>query len=383
VKVRFTTDATAHSAYFEIAAAPPGGVTIEWTKRHEGDPARIGRQTGRRFFQTLRLPNLRIIGGLADADIVHSCQQLLLTRRPWVVDLEHGQPFVGTRFSRLENPFTRAVVNTVLSSASCRAVLPWTRTAAEAFMATFDPPKEVRQKISVVHPAIRSSADRAERPERRGCRLLFVANAPGYNVLLKGGRELVEAFRILRREQPDLSLTIVGPTPAAFESRCREISGLVLMGRVSRDALDTVYRDADLYVMPSLSDTFGMVFLEAMSHGLPVVAIDRPYTCDIVQDGVTGLLLRLPKTGLRWCDDGGRFTMESEEFIRRVIAADPNPALVRALVDALPALFDPAVRARLGAAARAEITHGKFSVGRRNTMLVDVYARASRRGAAR
>ncbi|MGH7790676.1 MAG: glycosyltransferase, partial [Thermodesulfobacteriota bacterium] len=50
------------------------------------------------------------------------------------------------------------------------------------------------------------------------------------------------------------------------------------------------YRKADVFVFPSRFDTFGLVILEAMACGLPVVAYNVPSPNDIVQNGVTGIL---------------------------------------------------------------------------------------------
>jgi glycosyltransferase involved in cell wall biosynthesis len=47
---------------------------------------------------------------------------------------------------------------------------------------------------------------------------------------------------------------------------------------------------ADLFAMPSLGEPFGLVYLEAMAMGLPVVALDSGGTPEVVEHGVTGLL---------------------------------------------------------------------------------------------
>ena len=47
---------------------------------------------------------------------------------------------------------------------------------------------------------------------------------------------------------------------------------------------------ADVFVFPSLTDTFGLVMLEAMACGTPVAAFDVPSPIDVVQEGVTGAL---------------------------------------------------------------------------------------------
>lgn len=61
-------------------------------------------------------------------------------------------------------------------------------------------------------------------------------------------------------------------------------------GYVPNNELKNWYGKADVFVFPSRFDTFGLVILEAMACGLPVVAYDVPSPSDIVQNGVTGYL---------------------------------------------------------------------------------------------
>jgi len=54
-------------------------------------------------------------------------------------------------------------------------------------------------------------------------------------------------------------------------------------------SLVDLYAAADVYVLPTLIETFGMVLVEAMAAGLPIVTTDAPGVCDVIDDGVTGI----------------------------------------------------------------------------------------------
>jgi glycosyltransferase involved in cell wall biosynthesis len=189
----------------------------------------------------------------------------------------------------------------------------------------------------------------------------------------------VEATRILRSKGRKVRLTVVGPIPPALATEWAAVEGVLLLGRVSRTELYRQYSESDVYAMPSFSDTFGMVFVEAMAFGLPVVALDRPYTREIIRDGETGLLAKLGDSSVAWCDAWGGFTMDSDAFIRCVLDADVDMTVVAELVEQLDRLVDdPALRRRLGDRGREEVLDGRFSVTRRNATLGEVYSTAAR-----
>jgi glycosyltransferase involved in cell wall biosynthesis len=130
-----------------------------------------------------------------------------------------------------------------------------------------------------------------ERP-RRVCRFLFV----GQLIPRKGLRELVAAVDLARRHG-DVSLTIAGAGPLRSElirtvrSRGLEDS-VTLVGHLEGRELELLYASHDVFAFPSLADSFGVVVVEAMRAGLPVIASRYAgATEDFVEDGVTGRVI--------------------------------------------------------------------------------------------
>jgi glycosyltransferase involved in cell wall biosynthesis len=119
--------------------------------------------------------------------------------------------------------------------------------------------------------------------------------AVGRLVPYKGFNVLIEAARYIRE---DALVVIVGGGPLEKSLReaiaAQEVEHRVHMtGRVSDDVLDALFRRASLYCLPSLyrAEAFGVVLLEAMAHGLPVVAADIPGSGVpwVNQHGVSGI----------------------------------------------------------------------------------------------
>jgi glycosyltransferase involved in cell wall biosynthesis len=156
-------------------------------------------------------------------------------------------------------------------------------------------------------------------------RLLYV----GLLTPRKGVLELIEASRALNAEGVDHELLLLGGTPdegpAAAEPVVAAAAGLAkLLGTRQPEEMPAVYRDADVFCLPSWWEAMPLSVLEAMASGLPVVATDVGDVPRAVADGDTGLLVpvRAP--------------------------ADLTTALRKLLVD-------PTLRQRLGTAGRRRV----------------------------
>lgn len=109
----------------------------------------------------------------------------------------------------------------------------------------------------------------------------------------KGFSHLVDAVAQLRNRHPNLLVAIAGEGPLHAELTAQisrlELSGNVtLLGQIR--GLDSLFRVADGFVLSSVSEAMPYVLLEAMSHGLPVVATAVGGVPELVQNGKNGIL---------------------------------------------------------------------------------------------
>lgn len=113
----------------------------------------------------------------------------------------------------------------------------------------------------------------------------------------KGVAQLLKMLARLAPEFPDVRLLVMGREAIyreGFEALARElgVDGLVVpVGWLDGDELQAAYAATDVFVTPSICfDTFGMVNLEAMEHGKPVVATAFGGSREVVADGETGAI---------------------------------------------------------------------------------------------
>ena len=107
--------------------------------------------------------------------------------------------------------------------------------------------------------------------------------------------DLLHAASALRARVPDVDVRIVGEGPEGeamrrLHSELGLAGAVTLLGDVSREQLAEEYVNADCFCLPSVQEGFGIVFLEAMAAGLPVVACRAAAIPEVVLDGRTGVL---------------------------------------------------------------------------------------------
>ena len=108
---------------------------------------------------------------------------------------------------------------------------------------------------------------------------------------------LLNAFALAQKSQPNIRLVLLGDGPQA--EALRQLVGelgiterVTFTGNVPFTEMPMYLKAADLFAFASITETQGLVTLEAMAAGLPVVAVDASGTRDILEDGKQGLLVQ-------------------------------------------------------------------------------------------
>lgn len=123
-------------------------------------------------------------------------------------------------------------------------------------------------------------------------RLIF---SIGRMVKEKGFDTLIEAAFLMKERFPDVYFIVAGKGPMLEEYRRRVIqlnlSNLSFVGFISEETKNALFKICTLAVFPSRYEPFGIVALEAMQHGKPIIVSRTGGFKSIVQHGLTGLLM--------------------------------------------------------------------------------------------
>lgn len=120
--------------------------------------------------------------------------------------------------------------------------------------------------------------------------------------IYKGHKELIEAWPCVVSAVPDARLVIVGGGNAkhkvvAHAARSPVAENIEVRGFLSEGELAETWREAHVFAMPSRGEGFGLVYIEAMRHGLPVIASVHDAGQEVNVDGETGRNVDLDRPG--------------------------------------------------------------------------------------
>lgn len=153
-------------------------------------------------------------------------------------------------------------------------------------------PRSIRRRmVAMPNPVVPATGQVGQTGDKPRHMLLSVGRLDAQ----KDQATLLRAFSRLFSQWPEWDLKIIGEGPLRAELSAQvEALGLadrVALPGVTRD-IATEYRGADVFVLPSRYEALGLVTVEAMSYGLPVVGFaDCPGTNELIEDGSSGYLV--------------------------------------------------------------------------------------------
>jgi glycosyltransferase involved in cell wall biosynthesis len=341
------------------------------------------------FDRVLPVPLLKaflesLVGQLPrEVQLTYAFNHVIFRPEPWVVHMEWPHMLTGWNVRNLAR--YRGIVERLLSSSNCRKIIVSSEVGKQSLLLNLDC-TNFGQKIVFLPLAAQAKNHMQRAADRQKTRLIFVGTANiGAGIFSrygefaeKGGHYVIEAFLELRRRYENVELVLRSSMPPSVRRKIRGVPNIrVIDQTLSPERLDEEFRQADIFLFPG-HHTPWCGILEAMSYALPVVATDFHFTGELIEDGVTGFLVRPSSTVPQYW---GQLLPAIDSPLRGQwlkAIAHPDPEVVRQLVQTTSLLIDnPELRARVGAAARREVQQGRFSIRRRNERLKEVLDEAT------
>lgn len=246
----------------------------------------------------------------AKLDIIHIHSPFAIGKAGMRYAKEHGIPVVATIHSQYKLEFLRALKYEALASVALRNMMRLFEEADECWAPHAEMARVYREEYGGRHiPTIRGNATDMLPCKDRAAGRAFVNRKCGLSEndtvflfvgrlnLLKNILFIVDALKLVR-EMSDIPFKMLFVGAGQDEDKLRkriEETGMgdsiLLCGRVDdREELACFYARADLFLFPSLFDTYSLVQIEAASQKTPALFIKGSVTGSVVQDNVNGFL---------------------------------------------------------------------------------------------
>lgn len=291
---------------------------------------------------------------------------------PYVIDFEH----IYSLFDySIVNRITKQKVWHYLSSKKCIGILPWSIAAQNTLKGLFkEKYPKIENKMEVLYPALPVYKEIYKGEENYECvsknnsvKFLFI----GRDYLRKGLIELLEVFNLLKKDYKDIELYIVSNMGVDEIKKYESQNIHFFDAKYSQEeTIKKFFLTCDVFVMPTHADTFGMVLLEALSSGIPVITTNQFAAKEIIDNEVNGLLVKSSNLFLdQTLIPDKKHTGEGYSGIEKELVDD--------LFLKMKYLLDHPQKLILMKknAVKQFKNRGKFSIELRNRKLIEIYNR--------
>jgi glycosyltransferase involved in cell wall biosynthesis len=238
--------------------------------------------------QKLPLLNVKFRPDKIPKDAVIYVWGALVATGRFIVDLDNPWSLVGYNLRAM--PIYRLFIKQVLLSARCVEIRCMSEACRLSLKALFG--VAIYNKAKVHYPYVPQVVAQINARSMDKCRFLFV----GTQFEIKGGVALLKAFRKVYNHSSNVHLDVITHMPTEYVHMIDGCPGIHLHeATFTRSQIHEKFMmNSDVLVLPTYADSFGMVALEALAHGLALIVTDVYALRELVVNEENGRLLSPP-----------------------------------------------------------------------------------------
>lgn len=279
-KIRILFDAPAeniHTIWKELISKPPEGYEfvinprrINLGKLSSLRKSRIINFLYKKVFSKFITPislSQKMLSIPEGVKLIYSPDMIVTKNFPWICDAEEAIVFAGNDELLLERD--KKKIENAFQSLNCKKVLAFTNFAKKSLEREFK--IDWKNKIEVVH--FGAEIPKLKKEKKEGVDIIFVGTSNNKDPMifnLKGGREAIEAFRIISKKYSNVRMKIISNIPEGIDVNIPKLEILPLM---DREKLFELYAKSDIFLFPNYFG-LGMSVVEAMGAGLAIISTD-------------------------------------------------------------------------------------------------------------
>lgn len=105
----------------------------------------------------------------------------------------------------------------------------------------------------------------------------------------------LDVYNVVKKKYPDICLVYVGNGPMRDETheyvKNNNIEDVILVDKIQQSELSSLYKESSMFILPTRYEIFGMVLMEAMYFGTPVITYKAAGPIDVIENNIDGIIM--------------------------------------------------------------------------------------------
>jgi len=310
-----------------------------------------------------------------DYAIIQTFNRFSLTNRPYIIYLENPTALFHYELGRRKSFLGKRKLRLYLNDINLKAVVCMSGACLNTLESVL--PVEIPERITQtqIYPLVplNSFVNKKEiekRVKAHVLRCLYISS----DFVIKGGKEIFQALAAINQKFK-IELTIItqkASIPEKYLTQIRESNWVRLLEfNLPFSSLEKIYSESHILLHPTLKDSFGLVILEAVKAGLPVISTDLYAIPELVKDNKNGFLIEPP---VRYFNADRTPNESLWKKDRLLVKNTPYQKLVDFIIERLNILNDDRDRLlNMSLASWNLATQGKLSTGYIQNKWLEIY----------